>query len=321
MAAEDPTRRSLALVLASPMLIVAELAWRWAYAAGAIGIVLYYSSIVRDAISLSAADQSALLSGDLLQLISTGTRVLAGALPFFVQAAVSALPKIALLWLFCATLGRAPIVHHIVSLTAAAPVKSGRVYWTAMASVHSVRVVLFLIVISSYIAAGRLAAAVMGDLQSPRLFSAFVVFFFTFGLGLSAWALANFVAALAPLFIAARGRSALDSLADALRFSMLNRGLFFTSSATNAMLRTVFSVVITGAGILLLPLSRYAPTAAIIVLAALLTVLYCLGSDILLLARTVAYALITLGEPAATPSPANPTLETPLYSAPPDLRS
>ena len=80
-------------------------------------------------------------------------------------------------------------------------------------------------------------------------------------------------------------------------------------------------MVITGASILLLPMSTFLPAWIIIISGILLTVVYCAASDVLLVARMISYAVIVLGEPVESSATAEGKLETPLYSAPPDLRS
>jgi hypothetical protein len=300
------------------MLFVAELTWRWAFAAGAIGILLFYSAILRDAISLSAADQNALLSSDPVQIISTGTKILAGALPSFVQAATGALPKIAFLWWLCITIGRARILRSIVA-PAAAPTDGS--FWMSMVLVHGVRVVLLLIPVSAYLFATRTSTAVMGDPENPQLLSAMIVFLAIFATGLALWSLANFVASLAPLFVAGKRRPWLDSLADALSVSIARRKDFFAVASMNAVIRTVIALAITVASLLLIPLASFLPAFFIGSLAVLLTVLYCAASDYLLLARTASYAVLALSEPSLPSAPISRRPQTPLYSAPPDLRS
>jgi hypothetical protein len=321
MTAGEVSRKGLSLVTSQSMLIVAELAWRWAFAVGAIGIVLIYSSIVRDSISLSAADQGGLFSGDLLQMADVATRVAANALPFFVQAAEGALPKIALIWLLCITLGRSPLVRKIVGFTSATPSPANRRFWISITAVNAVRVLLVLIVLSAYLAANRISAIAFGtDPDQPRILLAMVAYFVSFGFGFAIFIVANFVASLAPLYVA-QGRGALDALTDATHAAIRHKSFLGSTAAVNATLRTVVATVVTGVSILLLPMSRYLPSWILLVLAWLLTVVYCAASDILLLARTTAYALIVLGDTDSAAARGEGSLESPLYSAPPDLRS
>jgi hypothetical protein len=321
MTSGEVSRKGLSLVASSPMLIVAELAWRWAFAAGAIGVLLRYSRILRDALSLSAADQGMLLSGDLLQMLDAGSRIAAGAMPYLIEAAVGALPKIALIWLICITIGRSPLIRKVVQFTAGKPADANPRFWTSMLAVHAVRLLLLLIVVSAYLGAGRVAAFALGtDMNNPRVFAAMAAYIFTFSVGIAIYLFANFVAALAPLYVA-QGRGTLDALADAAHASIREKSLLGGSSAANATLRTVVATVVTGASVLLLPMSRYLPQVVIVALAGLLTVVYCAASDILLLARTVSYALIVLGDPDEPGVSGQGIIETPLYSAPPDLRS
>jgi hypothetical protein len=321
MTPAEISRKGLSLVLSSPTLMISELAWRWAFAVGASGILLSYSSILRDAISLSAADQNALLSSDPMQMIAVGSRIMAAALPIFIQTAVSALPKIAIVWWLCITIGRSPMLRQIALFSASKPVAANARFWTSMAIVNAVRVLLLLIVLSGFLGASRMAESALGtDIDHPRILVAMLVFFLVLSTGILIYLLANFVAALAPLFVV-QGRGALDSIADSLQLSMREKTTFGTIAAANATLRTVVAMVITGTTVLLLPMSRYLPQWLILALAGLLTVLYCAASDVLLVARTTAYAFVTLGAPEASELRPVGRSETSLYSPPPDLRS
>jgi hypothetical protein len=319
--AGEISRKALALVTARPMLIVAELAWRWAFAAGAIGILLFYGSVLRDSISISATDHDMLLSGDLLRTADAGSRVLVGAMPYFIRAAEGALPKIALIWWLCITVGRSSLLRGMVNLTAAPSVGDARSIWISMATINAVRVLLLLIVVSAYLGANRVAAFVFGqDFERPHILLGMLAYVVTFSAGIGLYLLANFVASLAPYF-AAQGRPALDALADALQAARTHRATLGGAAAVSATIRTVVATVVSGISVLLLPLSRYLPLTVIAVLLAVFTVLYCALSDVLLLARMQSYAWIVLGYPEGDAAEGSREVESPLYSAPPDLRS
>jgi hypothetical protein len=254
-------------------------------------------------------------------MMDVATRITANALPFFVQAAEGALPRIAFIWLLCITIGRSPLIRKILGFTPEKPTSINRRFWISMTAVHAVRVLLLLIVLSAYLAASRLSAIAFGiDPDQPRILLAIVAYFATFGIGFAIYIVANFVASLAPLYVA-QGRRALDALSDSMHASIRHKSLLGSTAAVNATLRTAIATVVTGASILLLPMSRYLPSWILLVLAWLLTVIYCAASDILLLARTTAYALIVLGDTTTPAAHGRGSLETPLYSAPPDLRS
>ena len=321
MTSGEASRKGIDLVIAAPPLMLAELVWRWAFAVGAFGILLSYASILRDAISLSAADHNALMSGDLMQMIDIATRISAIALPLFVQAAVGAFPKIALVWWLCITVGRSPMLRRITSISGGQPTKADRRFWLAMAEVHGVRILLLLILVSAYLGASMASQRVLGtDLDHLRVFPAVGIFFLIFSAGAGLYLLANFVASLASLYVA-QGHGALDALADAVRCAQREWSLLGGVAAANATVRTIFAMVITGAGVLLLPMSRYLSAWVIAAFAMLLTVVYCAISDVLLVGRTMAYSLVINRDPKDPTSNESGPRESALYSAPSDLRS
>lgn len=318
MTSTDASRESLLYVLRNPALIVAELAWRWAFAMGAIGILLSYSSILRDAISLSAAEQNALFSGNPVTMVAVGSSVLIGAMPYLIRVLVGAAPKIALLWWLCATVGRAPILRHAMFATMRKPAASGRKLVAGMAVVHFVRVIVLLIVLIAYLAGGRASGLVMGRPEDPNIILMVVVFTAVFAMGAVVWALANLVASNGALFVAAGESGGLDAIVLGLQFTVREYRRLWALAAVNASLRTLAGVVITIAGLLVVALAKFVPTAVIVGLLVVLTVAYCVLSDVLLLARSVAYLQLAF-EPAALDASAT-NHESALYTAPPDKR-
>lgn len=321
MTSGEASRKGIDLVIASPALMISELVWRWAFAVGAIGIILSYASILRDAISLSAADQNVLFSGDLMQMLTVATRMSITALPLFAQAAIGAFPKIALVWWLCITLGRSPMLRRMVSISGAVPAKADRRFWVAMIEVHGVRVLLLLILVSAYLAASMASQRVLGtDIDHLRIFPAILIFLLIFSAGAVLYLWTNFIASLASIYVA-KGRGALDALADAVRCAKREWSMLGGIAAANATVRTVAAMVISGASVLLLPMSRYLPAWVIAAFAVLLTMVYCAVSDVLLVGRAMAYALAINRDPAALPPKGSGPGESALYSAPSDLRS
>lgn len=305
MSAEEATRKAFAVVKSEPAVVAAELAWRWTFGLGTLGVLLIAARQVRDAFALSGADEVSLGTGDVQQRAEALARMVLGALPYLAKIAVVVLPGIALLWLICATLGRTPVTRVLVKTSYGT---SRPTRWGAMAGIHAAKVFLLLVLFIGYASGALAGAAVIGNPANPRFALATVMFLAVFGLSLTVWSWTNFVVSLAPIFVLRDGRSFLDSLVDAIAFARLRTTELAKVAFVSALLRTVVAVVITGAALSFLVGAKNAPAYLIAGVMAALTVSYCAVSDWLLLARLEAYVLLAgagQGVLAAPPAKAN----------------
>ncbi len=312
------TRKGIDFAFSSVRVLVAELAWRWAFAAGCVGILLFYSTPVRDALSLSATDQSIIAAGSARQSAQTVAMVLLRAAPIIASTLYSAVPLIALLWCICISFGRIPVMRAVTSSCGRAASGS----YSAVASMfvlHLIRLLLILILISGYLAGGMLASYVAGPQEKSRISAAIVVFLAVMAVSLAIWSVTNAIVSLAPVFLFSAGRSALDAIVDAMHATQRHWRDLFSAAASNGTLRTLITLVVTLLGLCLVPLARVASPTVILFLGVLLTAIYCVGSDLLLIARLATYAYLVL--PQAVSAAPDQTPESALYTAPPDLRT
>lgn len=280
----------------NPGLIITELAWRWSFGVAATGVLLAVSRQVRDAFALSAADELVLGSGDVQQKAEALARAMAGALPYMVRAAAIAIPAIAVLWIAAATLGRTAVTRGVLRASGTPAISRSR--WWVMAGLHAARVFVLLILVIGYLLGTIGANAVVGPMEQPRIALAVLVFAAIFVASVVVWLLVNFVASQAPIFAMRDGRGLLDSLEDSIYFSRRNLRDLLAASSTNATLRTAWGLTITIVSIAAAALGRFFPVALPALVIAALTVVYCIVSDVMLLARLAAYTVIAAADRA-----------------------
>jgi hypothetical protein len=304
--------RPFALIRRDPVLLAAELTWRWSFSLGSLAILFLVFRRIQQALTLSGADELSLSRGTYIEFVQTLMGVVATALPLVGTVALWALVALAALWIAAATIGRGTVTHAIVRHlaeergTAFAP----RFSWFAMAIAHFARVFTLLIPLIGYLLGGLFSALILRAGGAPAaepglatLLAATLAFCFVFFSALTLWSIVHFVVALAPLFIARDGRGALDAIADAISFSRRCWRQLSADATQNAVLRSAVALGITVAAVVVGAIMlRTAPLLASILLC-LLTLAYLVASDWLLLARTIAYAAIAQNDRAAAPSP------------------
>ncbi len=224
--------------------------------------------------------------------------VMQAARPLLVRLLVVALPVLALLWGAALTIGRGLTTRAIVRRLATehGQPEPPPLRWLAMAGISFGRVAAVLILLIGYVGGSIIGSSVAGTPQEPNLFAPALLFLLIFGMGAAAWSVVNWILSLAPIFAVRDGLSALDSTVAAIRFARRRRKELTSAAGKNAFLRTAVAVVLTVAGLLLIPLAHVAPAWLIAVLAVVISLAYILESDYLLLARLAAYAVVALEE-------------------------
>ncbi len=298
MNAPDPHRRAFRLLRAEPLLFLIELLWRWSFWLGTLAVVFFSLPTYQRIAQLAEPDESLLRSGDPMAIAAGMAEVMQAARPLLVRLLVVALPVLALLWGAALTIGRGLTTRAIVRRLATehGQPEPPPLRWLAMAGISFGRVAAVLILLIGYVGGSIIGSSVAGTPQEPNLFAPALLFLLIFGMGAAAWSVVNWILSLAPIFAVRDGLSALDSTVAAIRFARRRRKELTSAAGKNAFLRTAVAVVLTVAGLLLIPLAHVAPAWLIAVLAVVISLAYILESDYLLLARLAAYAVVALEE-------------------------
>ena len=295
------------VVRREPAVLIADLAFRWSFGVGAMGLFLLTSRRVKDALVLGSAEQMQLASGDLMAASQALARTLYNSLPYLAQALVIFLPVAALLWTVATAAGRA-VTTRLILARIQPWTPTAKVRWGAMLAVTFARVIVALLLLIGYTAATVAAAAAMQLGQTPNIFVGVFVFLAIFLVTLAVWSLVNFVVALAPIFVIRDRRPALDALVDAVALTRFASSRLVTVSMANAVARFGSALLLALAGFAVVVLARDLPTPVIGALTTVVIVVYCLASDWLLLARYGSYVAIACDyrqDAAAQPAPDN----------------
>jgi hypothetical protein len=284
-------------VVRMPSLLLAELAWRWSFGLAAMVLIGIGVREVQHAVTLSPTDELLLGSMQPMLMGEAWAHILRQTLPLLFKLAAILLPALSVMWVAAATLGRAVTIRRVLDHFAASSedaVAERKIRWGAMTALHAFRATVMLAVFLGYLGAGVVASRFVNieEGKPPSLDAAWVVFVMIFAVVVIVAAGLNWVLSLAPVFVVRDGRGTWESMGDAVKL-FRERGSQLTAAATwNGFLRFVGACVASVAG--LFPLMLIGEVRGIVVwmLVGIITVMYCVISDWLLLARLASYVAV-----------------------------
>ena len=194
----SPFQEGFAALREEPLLLVAELTWRWCFALSAWLLVLLAAALFLDTLNVTALDR--LLLGTMKPALerSALNHVLQGALPRYLWIKFFVLAGLTVLWAFAAAVGRAAPLRNLVAL-AGGDDRDEDAGWQfrPMFQLHLLRAVWMWTAIACFVASFLLGGSMMQTGRAAR-----GAFFYVFGVALSIvfGLVLNWIFGLAPLF-------------------------------------------------------------------------------------------------------------------------
>ena len=300
------------LLFRRPLIPLAEIAWRWTFAAAAwlLGIAFIFEYF--GSLRVTKADRFLLNTGQPFLIAQAIRRIFHGSSVRFVEAGILLGLALAIAWIVLASLGRLAVLRSMFE-EFEAHANSNR----------PVRALLFL----NFLRAATLLAAKVAAIGSILLASSFwasthirvvdsvrFVFVLWFGIWL-AWAVLNWLLSAAAAFVVAEGENSLASIGAMLRLLQSRTGGVLGASAVFGLIHGGAFVVAGGFVLVLLPIAIAQPIALPLVFAVILA--YCFVADFLYTGRLAAYAYLATGReelPSWMTVPRVPSPETPSAS-------
>ena len=315
--ARSPFQEGFSALREEPLLLPAELTWRWCFALAAWLLALAAAALFLDSLKVLALDRF-LLSTLQPTLASTAlARILHGTLLRYLWVKFIVLAGLTVLWAFAAAVGRAASLRNLVALSGGED-RDEDAGWEfrPMFQLHLLRALW------TWTALGCLTASLLlGQVMLRKGYAARSAFFYVFGVALSLLfgVMLNWIFGLAPMFCIRNQVNARDAVALTLDFCGRQGGRIFGLSLGFLALRLVwagsmFFLVLAPTG-----MSKHLALGWVLLLMGALFLIYLAGADALYLARLGAYAALAEIDaqptPAPQPSPAPPP-ETTLQVSP-----
>ncbi len=297
------------LLFRRPLIPVAEIAWRWTFAAAAWVLGIAFLAEYFGSLPVTRADRFLLNTGQPFLIAQAIRRIFQGSSLRFVEGAILLSVGLALAWIVLASVGRLAVLRAMFE----------EFELEAKAS-RPLRALLFL----NFLRAAALLAAKVAAIGSILIASSYwasthirvvdvmrLVFVVWFLIWL-AWAVLNWVLSAAAVVVIAEGRNSLASIGAILRLLQSRTGGVLGASAVFGLIHGGAFVVAGGVVLVLLPIAIAQPIALPLVLAVIFA--YCFVADFLYTGRLAAYAYLATGReelPSWMAIPTVPVPETP----------
>jgi hypothetical protein len=314
-----PTSHGLGLLVRRPRIPLAEIAWRWSFAAAAWILAMMFLFEYMGTLRVSPADRLLLRTGQPELIARAIHRIFEGSAFRFTKAGVLLGLGLTVAWIVLASLGRAATVHAVLEdLGLAPPPQRGGVKRSIMA-LNALRATTMLaalvgIVGATFIASSFWSATRISPGDAARLF--FLILFFVW----LAWAVMNWLLSLSAISVVTEHQRALAALDSCVRLCQREPGAVFSTGALFGLMHGGAFIAACGTGFTIMgALAGFAPRLTWLTLL-LLIALYCTVADFLYTGRLAAYVLILRGEEATaimTP-PVVPTVPVPGARSPVD---
>ena len=273
-------RQHLARILRDPTLIAVELAWRWSFALAALSLTVFALVRLQRAVIVLPEEQQMLASRAPLQVAEAILEIWHRIQPLAIRLGLIVIPASIILWIIAATIGRGYVISRL------SPPSSTSPRWSSLVALNLLRVLSVFALVVAYIASSR-ATLLVSSPEAPNYFAAMFLFLILFGLALLVWSFLHWIVSLACIYAVRERASTFASLVRVLRLLRTKSGELGSIATLNGTARTLVAIVVTF--IAAVPLVLYRFPALFWTVEFLIFVVYCLASDILLLARLSAY--------------------------------
>lgn len=273
-----------------PLIPLAEIAWRWTFAAAAwiLGIASLFEYF--GSLPVARADRFLLDTGQPFLIAQAIRRIFHGSSPRLVEGAILLGLGLAIGWMVLASLGRLAVLRSMFEefgedAKAGSPVR-------ALFFLNFLRAAVLLAAAVSATGSILMANALWASTHMRAVDAArlgFVAWFLSW----LAWAVLNWLLSAAAVFVVAEGKNSLAALGATLRLVQSRTTAVLGASAVFGIIHGGAFVVAGGTILVLLPISIAQPVALPSVFAVILA--YCFIADFLYTGRLTAYAYLATG--------------------------
>jgi len=297
--ARSPFEEGFAALREEPLLLAAELTWRWCFGLAAWLLALGAAALFLDSLKLSPVDR--FLLGTLQPSLASSalSHILHGTLLRYLWTKFIVVAGLTLLWCLSAAVGRAATLRNLVALFGSDD-RSEEAGWQfrPMLQLHLLRALWTWTAICCFVGSIFLGTAILHQQRAAR-----AAFFYVFGIALSLvfGVLLNWFFGLAPLFCIRSQASASDAVWLTLEFCERRGGRLFGLSLGFLALRLVWAGSMFFLVLAPTTLGKHMAVGWVLLMMGFLLMIYLAGADALYLARLGAYA--ALAEIDAEPMP------------------
>lgn len=273
-----------------PLVPLAEIAWRWTFAAAAWLLAIAFVLAYLNSLPVTTLDRMLLYTGQPLLIAQAIRRIFHGSSVRFVEAAILVGLGLTIAWIVLASLGRLAVQRSIFEEFECED-RTGRPL-RALFFLNFLRAAAFL---AAKVAAlgSVLIASSMWAASHIRVFDAVRLTFLTWFLVWIAWAMLNWLLSAAAIFVVGEQKDSLSAVGGVLRLLQSKTAGVLSASAVFGVIHTASFAVALGMVLVLIPFAVARPIAFPLVFAVIFA--YCFVADFLYTGRLIAYSYLASG--------------------------
>ena len=284
----SPVRSALRDVLRRPALILAEIAWRWAFGAAAWAIITYSIGRILRGVDVSEAEILIARRSDAFLIADAVARIIAQVLPAFTRLLLVLAPALALLWAIAATAGRAATLKVLLE-PQQRPAHAISLFW-----LNVIRAVFTLAALAAFFGTFVLSASIVSsapnDPSRPGI--SMMIWTVLSTLVLMFWALVNWFLSLAPIWIVRDGRGPLAAIAESVSLYRRHSSAYFSAACAFGLLRSLLFMAAFALALIAAAIGSAANTVTALLATILVSLAYFAVADYLAVARVAAFLLL-----------------------------
>lgn len=288
--ASSPFQEGFGVLRDEPLLLPAELMWRWCFALAAWLLALGATALFLDSLNVSALDRFLLGTAQPILERTALNHIFRGALLRVAWIKFILLAGLTIMWSFAAALGRAASLRRLVALLGDTDRDEASGWqFRPMFQLHLLRALWMWIAIACFV-----LAILLGIAMQHHQGAASAAFFYVFGVALSIvfGVILNWMFGLAPLFSIRNRVNARDAMWLTLDFCSRQGGRLFGLSLAFLALRFVWAGSMFFLVLAPTNLGKNIAIGWVLLMMFGLLLIYFAGADALYLARLGAYVAL-----------------------------
>ena len=278
------------LLFRRPLIFLAEVAWRWTFAASAFVLGMAFILAYLNSLPVTSLDRLLLYTGQPFLIAQAIRRIFHGSSVRFVEASILVGLGLAIAWVVLASLGRLAVLRSIFEEFECQGKTNQPI--RALVFLNFLRAAVFL---AAKVAAigSLLIASSMWASSHIRIADAMRLALLTWFLICLAWAMLNWLISVAAIFVVAEGKDSLSAIGAVLRLLQSRTAGVLSASAVFGVIHLASFAVALGMILVLFPFAVARPIALALVFGVVLA--YCFVADFLYAGRLAAYAYLATG--------------------------
>ena len=289
------TAEGFKLIFRRPAIALAEIAWRWSFAAAAWFLIMLFLIAYAQSLPVNAVDRLLLGTQQPILVLRAIERIFHGSAFRFVEAGTVLAIALTIAWIGLASFGRIATLKALLEYFGVGSAKDGRGVFSSLLALNFLRAVTALATAVCAIGAVLLASSVWASTHisaadATRLCVA--VLFLTW----IVWDALNWVLSTAAVFVVSDRNGALDAVARTVRLCQELPGAFLAVGIWFGFAHLGAFIAACGFGFTVLGAIGTLPAGPILFVEFLIFLGYCAVADFLYTARLAAYFAIIYGE-------------------------